>query len=596
MKNEKLSIKNYLPYACVLLMAVVLTVFESNLLYQLQDQNLFLHTTLFFKQRMVVPGGLLEWAGTYLTQFFFYPWLGAGLLCLLWIMLLWMLQRAFGAWKIWSLVPIACLLLTIANLGYWVYYLKLPGHAFDATLGTLIAVCLTWGYKVVVHKRWISTLLVVLTVALGYPLFGFYALWAALLMVATAWREKGQRIVDSLAALLCLIAVPLLCYHLLFHETNIINIYWAALPMYQFREETYAIYYLPYILLLASILFMSCCKPVDLKKWGEGIIAIIVLAGTVLLWEKDGNFHRELSMVRSIDHLQWEQVLKTTREMKEEPTRAICMMQNLALFRQGRQGDEMFNYPNGARQPAAPFPLRMVHTQGKMLYLQMGVPNYCYRWCMEDGVEFGWSVHILKLMAKCSLLNNEPVAAQRFVNMLKRTDFHKAWAKKYENYIHQPQLIAKDPELGFIRHLMRQDNFLTADMSQMEMFLLEHFTTAQSEDPLLQEQILIASMMTKNMPLFWQEIVKYTNLHKDARMPRHYQEATCLFGHLQNIDVGHIPFDPLVVKNYQDFAGTVGEMQRQGKSIDEIRPLVHDRFRNTYYYDFYFNRYNYVEP
>lgn len=72
-----------LSYLCVLLMAVALAVFEADLLYKLQEQNLFMRTPLFFQQRMVVAGGLLSWAGSYLTQYFYYPMLGAGLLCLL---------------------------------------------------------------------------------------------------------------------------------------------------------------------------------------------------------------------------------------------------------------------------------------------------------------------------------------------------------------------------------------------------------------------------------------------------------------------------------------------------------------------------------
>ncbi len=151
----------------------------------------------------------------------------------------------------------------------------------------------------------------------------------------------------------------------------------------------------------------------------------------------------------------------------------MCMMQNLALFRLGKSGNEILNYPNGAARPKAPFAFHTVHTIGKMLYLQYGVLNYCYRWCMEDGVEYGWTVEQLKRMAQCSLLNGEYVATQRFLNLLKKTTFHRSWAKKYEAMIQHPQLVTRDPELVSILPLLRNDNFLTADQSQLEMFLVE---------------------------------------------------------------------------------------------------------------------------
>ena len=62
--------RRWWPYVVVLVAAVLLAVFEADVLYTAQQQNLFLHTPLFFEQQMVRAGGLLTWAGCYLTQFF----------------------------------------------------------------------------------------------------------------------------------------------------------------------------------------------------------------------------------------------------------------------------------------------------------------------------------------------------------------------------------------------------------------------------------------------------------------------------------------------------------------------------------------------
>jgi hypothetical protein len=77
-------------------------------------------------------------------------------------------------------------------------------------------------------------LLIALSTCITYPLFGFYGLWATLMMgiVAEHNRTKTQRLSAVVLALLSIIAVPLLCYHYVYHETNIVNIYWTALPVY----------------------------------------------------------------------------------------------------------------------------------------------------------------------------------------------------------------------------------------------------------------------------------------------------------------------------------------------------------------------------
>ena len=61
--------------------AIVLLLVESDMLWKVQQFNLFLSSSLFFKQQMVVSGGLLSYLGRFFTQFFFYPWVGVMLLC-----------------------------------------------------------------------------------------------------------------------------------------------------------------------------------------------------------------------------------------------------------------------------------------------------------------------------------------------------------------------------------------------------------------------------------------------------------------------------------------------------------------------------------
>ena len=68
-------------FIALAVIAGALLMFESNLLWKLQEMNLFLTTPMFFRDQMVVPGGLLSWAGTFLTQLFRWPWLGVLVLC-----------------------------------------------------------------------------------------------------------------------------------------------------------------------------------------------------------------------------------------------------------------------------------------------------------------------------------------------------------------------------------------------------------------------------------------------------------------------------------------------------------------------------------
>ena len=234
--------------------AALLLIYEYHILWKIQEQSLFLNTSLFFRELMTAPGGLLMYVGSFLTQFLYYPILGVAVLCALWWLLMVLMRRTFRVSEPWSLlllVPIALLLSANVDMGYWIYPIKLKGWYFDATVGMIEIVLLLWAYRLLSAKRWARRLLIVATVIIGYPLSGSYALAATLLMALWSWRidnRRGQAAVDTLLALLAVVAVPLICYRYVYYQTNIANMWWTALPTFKILEEN-TTYYVPYALL-----------------------------------------------------------------------------------------------------------------------------------------------------------------------------------------------------------------------------------------------------------------------------------------------------------------------------------------------------------
>ncbi len=582
-------------------MAVALSVFETDVLYRVQEQSLFLHTPLFFRQCMVTSGGLLSWMGAFLTQFFYYPLWGILILCLCWAALMGLLLRTFrisARWAVVALVPVVLLLIANVELGYWIFYLKLRGHFYVATLGTIAAVAMTWGFRsLAVRGGWLPAVgYVVVGVMVGYILFGFYGLLAGLLMAMISWRiGKGRRmaVMATLAAVLTIVAVPLICYQTLYHETNIVNVWWTALPVFSHFQKSYPVYTIPYVLLVLTLVMMAALyRRTLLTRFHlhlTVLLLIALVAMTVVFWFKDTNFHREQQMVRAINHQEWERVVDISADITN-PTRDICMMRNLALFRLGRQGSEMYHYPDGDCLPDNPFPIRIVQTDGKMLYLNYGLLNFCYRWCIEDGVEYGWNVAGLENLVKCALLNGEKESAYKFISILRKTTFHRAWCGKYENYLRNPQLMLDDPELRPILKMMKyDDDYLSSDNADIEQFLLNHFASAESHQPVYQEQTLLAALQLYNMGIFWRRFYQYTELHPGEQVPLHYQEAACLFGRLSDqVDTSHMPFDQQVVRRCDEFMAAME--QHRGQSNETVAEALYDQFHDTYFYHYFFHR------
>ena len=621
--------------------ACALLVYENDLLWKVQEMNLFLNTPLYFKQQMVVSGGLLTYIGTFFTQFLHHPTVGVLLLCAWWLLLMGLVKRTFqvpNKWAALMLIPVALLLLTIVDMGYWVYLLKLRGHFFVSTIGCTAVVALLWCFRSLPAHYYLRTLFILVTAVAGYPLMGIYGLAAVLLMAVWSWRlcSRGTAIINTIVAVISIVAVPLLCYRYVYYETNLSNIYFTELPLY-FLTEEYHQYYIPYYLLLLFFVIMavvpwsriqttdaalqksvevSAPRPMGkengnqqkknkpgrvgkkslsdskwyrwISAWGWSVCIVVLLAvGVSHFWYKDSNFHRELRMQHCIDRLDWEGVVSEAATQMEEPTRAIVMMKNLALWRLGRQSTEMYQFKNGSQISNAPFGVRMMQVIGMLIYYQYGKLNDCTRLATEMGVEYDWRTEYYKYLTRCAILDGDKPLARKYIHILKKTTFFSDWAAWAENLLNHPDQIAQDPEMEPITHMLHYPDELGSDNGFVEEYLMKHLAhTNNTDDPVFQEQCLLASMWMKDHELFWLQFGNYVRLHPNEKIPLYYQQAVYTFGVEDNRpDLDQMPFDPGVKTIYEQFSQEASK--NDGRDINEARDWLYPLFGNTYFYEYY---------
>ena len=86
--------------------------------YQEQYQ-LFLWTGDYFLELVSLPGGLADWLGELIVQFYYVEWLGALLLALLFVVLQQLSARLLlqkGAWRLLSLIPVVLLIWLMGDI------------------------------------------------------------------------------------------------------------------------------------------------------------------------------------------------------------------------------------------------------------------------------------------------------------------------------------------------------------------------------------------------------------------------------------------------------------------------------------------------
>ena len=160
---------------------------NADTLFFMQDRGWWNSTKLFWDDCTAVPGGVLAWAGAYLTQYFYHPAVGCLMLIALWALTFAVAKRSFrvpAEWSFLLLIPMAALLCSDIQLGYWVYILTDVDYVFHHPLGLLAALLLSlpfWRLLPVGEKvqGWMALAWIPLVAALFYYPLGIYALLAA---------------------------------------------------------------------------------------------------------------------------------------------------------------------------------------------------------------------------------------------------------------------------------------------------------------------------------------------------------------------------------------------------------------------------------
>lgn len=608
------NINRFLPIVFCVVAWAMLAFYERAQMLRVDSQSLFLFDDLFFKTSMNTPAGLLGYIGCFFTQFLYHPALGTAIFAAMLALVFWLTRKAFhisSSYTVVAMLPMFALLALNTQLGYWIYYIKLPGYWFIPVLGTIVGLLAIWLFNRASYKLHIPVIF--LWTVFGYPLFGFYALFSAICMAVIALSmaiRNGNRkrlIFDGVAvvlvAFLLVYEVPVFWYNY-YSSVAIQYMHTVGLPSYHWDPSSTLFvgsiirYWVPYILLFVVQLIFAALYN---KLSGSGqkksyivatqvLICLLALGFSYVYWYKDDNFRVENKQDIAMWEGKWRSVADYARDT-ELPSRQITLNRNIALLNLGTAGEEMFTYPDGSADIDAPMPVHLTHTGGLMSYWCFGKFNFCYRWCVENAVERGWNVEYLKHAVRSMLLNGEYILVKRYTGILKKTLFHSDWAERYERMADKPEAIAKVPEFAMPLQMCVYSDALDVDESFVEAYLLNNIANGATitHSPIYSEAALMFSLTRKDTRGFWGNLNRYLYNRQLRRLPTHYQEAIVLFSNLdKSVDVSRIPIDKSVDIRFKSFMNRV--KMYKGMKEDEMAPHFKEDFGDTYWYFYFFVR------
>lgn len=584
MKNNKKFLHIIIPAAVIVVLvsyaAFVLIGICHNVLITAQDRNPFAADSLYFNDLIARPFGLIEYVGGFLTQFFYYPALGATMLIAMWLLIAFAGIKAFkleGAWRSLTIIPVACLMASVVDLGYWIYCLMIPGYWFSQTLAYLCLLLLLWASNST-PRRFRFIWYIVICFA-GFPVFGWITYLFAVGFALSQLNEEAKGKIEGVVVLIAACVAPLFFRFVLYDEIPVNDIYTAGFPLFKTTTDSSLRPVYPFFILVVATVIMSFGRVLPaLKKvpaWAAYIVVGIV--SMIAVWQtifKDANYLYEMKMTQATMSDDWQSVIRTAERTKS-PSHTMVMLKNIALLNTGKLGDRSFELGNDGMDINNPDSLNVniMHIAAPVIYYNYGKANYAMRWCMEMAVPYGFSPFYMKMFARCAQVTGEKKLAQRYINRLHSLLFYKNW---------QPSRVSS--VVGNLYSVFTDS--LDSDGSDCEPYIINSFSSKHNtKSPYCTELSLLYSMIDCNPENFWTSFADYLSMHKGRKIPTQYEEACCLF---RDQSPSKVPFNisvtPSVADRYKEFMNAGSEYAQSGLDEKATRALMRKDWGGTYWW------------
>ena len=576
MKSPNIVSKVLFCGSLLVFMAFVLYILHINqeVLYTAHDRSEFLYGTPFFHALMSKPFGLMQYVGAWLTQLFCHPALGAGVLAAIWALIFLVGMKAFrlqGSAKALMLLPVACLLASVVDLGYWIYIFKIRGYWFSQSVGCLAMLLLLWAARSTPRKWHLAWYLLGFCL---YPVLGWFALLFVLCLAVSgkpSWRES--------TGIILLLVAPLIWRALCYSNVKLDVLIQAGLPRFETPLDSGGHLSVPFYVLGAVSVLIPLCRRY-LAKWFVPVLcAAAGIIFTLSLMFRNKNYIDEMRMVRHAETDNWKEVINVAAE-STKPTTTMVFLKNIALMNEGGLLDRSFKTGNIGFPLNNPDSLHvsLLSIAAPVVYYNYGLMNEAIRLNFEMAIQNGFSPYYLKFLSRCALAKGDKELQERYNTLLHHHPFYRHW---------QPAPVAaKVTELqhAFIDELSGVENSDSYIVNTISFWSDSISKTAS-------EQALFYSMISCDPHRFWPSLRNYLKLHEDEDFPVHAQEAYILFMDKAPEEKRMmIPVEEDVYNGYKKFSSTLATLVRPGKTIGQVAEEMREEWGHTYWYYNVFGR------
>lgn len=526
----------------------------------------------YFRESVAVPGGLGDWLGGFLVQFFYYAPLGALILALLLgliQMLTWknMEEGSFAAYPL-SFLPSVAMFLFLCD----------ENALVTSPIAIIASLTLTFALMKV-KRTGLRSIITIFLMPVMYFLFGSVSILVpAVVAVRSLLRKEDRKTLLAFAsiALVMAVVIPLTARECSPYPLNrlIFGIhyhrYHNAIPLLVWIS----VLLVPSVMLLATIFRKDRLAAASLAL---AVVPVACLAPIFTDMDKERLFGYDF-MTRMG---QWNKILSTSsRHTPDSPIAVECT--NLALAKTEHLSSDMFTFfqngpagllPEFTRDHFSPIPTGTV-------YYHLGMINTAQTFFFEaqEGIpDFQKSARLTQALVKTNIINGDYEVARKYVRALKQTLFYRKWAMETEKLLDEPALINKVPEYAYLRSVRIKEHDFMFSQEEMDS-MLGLLYVENSSNTMAMDYLLAWCLLRKDLDRFFE----CHKLLKEGYDARHYQEAVVLYWALTHDGPEGMP--SFVTRNTaSSFARFISSVQ-SGRDEESMMK----EFGNTYWFYYYY--------
>jgi hypothetical protein len=579
-------IPQYFPYLFFAVIYIYVWMWIKPCLYFQRSASTFIFDHNYIHQFFNFPGGLTELTGSFLSQFYYHSWLGAGVivgtLILIFIIMRRILCHVYKHTVDLSYIPV--ILLLSLHTEY--------DHAITTDIGILLSLIFFYMY-VRAYREQIKTnafVFLLLTLLLYYLAAGWIFLFI-LLAVIYDLLFTGK-IVPVFIYVTAAVIVPYFAYaHVCI--MSLTKSYFFLLP---FSINYYSNWYphaalliFPLILVVSGFMHRlpEGHKAVRFFKSAIATYPMYIISGVLLITLLFLSAQNKGRIVLLFDYYaaehQWERVIELAAN--HNPEHVVQMVQiNRSLYHRHELLNKMFAYRQDWRAEGLIPSLEFCYAYPMLrsdLFFEMGHLNESQHWALEELSPYGDTPRNIVRLAQITILKQNEAAAHSFISLLEKTLFYSKQSGYYRTLITDKNRIASDLYLHAVTNMIPADDFL---INANDPFAdLEELVLTNNKNRMVFEYLMASFLLSFRL----NKMIKYLpllNYFPYPELPAHIEEGILAYMYLsgdRNIDLGRFHIKPLTLQRFRQF---VTVLNRHKDNIEAARNELQHSFSDTYWY------------